>query len=325
MHKIDFKSYKQTLIRENRFVKDANNQSPILLVLAGPTGVGKTDLSIRLAKRLGVEIISADSRQFYRETVTGTAPPSEEQLREVPHHFVQTRSVCEDYTAGKFELDALPVIEALLARDGRALMVGGSGLYIDAVCRGIDEIPATDPELRASIMQRFKSEGVEGLRFDLMRLDPAVCNTIDIRNPQRVMRALEVCLTTGKAYSELRKNFVKRRPFDVRTICLHMDRNELYRRIDARVDSMMAAGLEEEARRLYPLREYNALKTVGYRELFDYFDGKITRDEAVRLIKRNTRHYAKRQLSWFARYPDIQWFSPEDEEEILKAMTAPLF
>lgn len=295
----------------------------MLLVLVGPTGAGKTDLSIRLAKRLGVEIVSADSRQFYRETAIGTAPPSEEQLSSVPHHFVGTRSVLDDYTAGKYELDALPLIETLIARDGRTLMVGGSGLYIDAVCRGIDEIPATDPELRNSVIRRFEREGIESLCAELMRLDPAVCKLIDLRNPQRVMRALEVCLTTGKPCSELRRNFAKRRNFDIRTVGLRMDREELYRRIDARVDCMMEKGLADEARQLYPLRECNALKTVGYRELFDYFDDKISLDEAVRLIKRNTRHYAKRQLSWFARYPDIRWFSPNDEEEILRTMTEP--
>ncbi|MDR2562799.1 MAG: tRNA (adenosine(37)-N6)-dimethylallyltransferase MiaA [Prevotellaceae bacterium] len=291
------------------------------MVLVGPTGVGKTDLSIRLAKRLGAEIVSADSRQFYRETAIGTAPPSKEQLSIVPHHFVGTRSVIDDYTAGKYELDALPLIETLIARDGRALMVGGSGLYIDAVCRGIDEIPATDPELRNSVIRRFESEGIENMRLELMRRDPAVCKTIDLRNPQRVMRALEVCLTTGKPYSELRQNFAKHRNFETRTAGLCMDREELYQRINARVDGMIEAGLVQEAHRLYPLRECNALKTVGYRELFDYFDGKIPLDEAIRLIKRNTRHYAKRQLSWFARYPNIRWFSPNKEEEILDFWT----
>jgi tRNA dimethylallyltransferase len=291
-----------------------------LIVLLGPTAVGKTDLSIALAQHFDTEIVSADSRQLYREMDIGTAPPSPAQLRAVKHHFIKSRSIFDDYTAGKYELDALPLLNALFARRDVVLLVGGSGLYIDAVCRGIDNIPATDSLLRRQIMQRLQTEGIESLRFELQRLDPDMYRAIDVRNPQRVARALEVCLASGKRYSSLRKNFEKQRPFDVVKIGLQIDRDLLYRRINARVDAMLDDGLIDEARRLYPSRDCNALKTVGYRELFDHFDGNVSLDEAVALIKRNTRHYAKRQISWFGRYDDIHWFAPTDFDNILQTV-----
>jgi tRNA dimethylallyltransferase len=194
-------------------------------------------------------------------------------------------------------------------------LVGGSGLYIDAVCKGIDDIPGTDMKLRNSIIKRFEEEGIESLRFELMRLDPEIYNTLDIRNPQRVMRALEACISSGKPYSSLRKNFEKSRPFNIIKIGLKIDRDVLYKRINMRVNNMIDAGLEKEARELYRFKDLNALKTVGYRELFDYFEGKTSLDEAIDLIKRNTRRYAKRQLTWFARYPEIQWLHPEEIPE----------
>ncbi|MDR2292514.1 MAG: tRNA (adenosine(37)-N6)-dimethylallyltransferase MiaA [Prevotellaceae bacterium] len=289
-----------------------------LVVLLGATGVGKTDLSIRLAQYMQCPIISSDSRQIYREMTTGTAVPEKEQLNAVQHYFIHSRSIFDDYTAGKFELDAIDLINSLFQHYKQLLMVGGSGLYIDAVCKGIDVIPATDNWLRQSIIERYKNEGIESLRFELKRLDAKIYNQIDIKNPQRVMRALEVCLTSGKPYSELKQNFAKKRNFDILKIGLQISRNELYDKINSRVDKMFEQGLLNEAGHLYEHRNINALKTVGYKEIFEYFDGKISLDEAVNLIKRNTRRYAKRQMSWFARYNDIQWFHPADFEGIIK-------
>jgi tRNA dimethylallyltransferase len=288
-----------------------------LLVLLGATGIGKTDLSISLAKYFGTEIISADSRQVYEELNIGTAPPSPEQLDEVKHHFIKSRSIFDEYTAGKYEIDALETINKLFETNDYVWLVGGSGLYIDAVCKGIDDIPGADSELRKSIVERYKNEGIESLRFELTRLDPDICNTLDIHNPQRIMRALEVCISSGKPYSSLRKNFEKSRRFDVIKIGLTIDRNLLYNRINLRVDNMMKAGLEKEARELYRFKDLNALKTVGYRELFDYFDGRTSLEKSIELIKRNTRRYAKRQITWFARYPEIKWFHPDDFDGIV--------
>jgi tRNA dimethylallyltransferase len=288
-----------------------------LLVLLGATGIGKTDLSINLAKYFGTEIVSADSRQIYKELDIGTAPPSPEQLNEVRHHFVKSHSIFDEYTAGKYETDALETICNLFKNNDFVWLVGGSGLYIDAVCKGIDDIPGTDAELRKNIVERYKKEGIESLRFELMRLDSEICKTLDIRNPQRVMRALEACISSGKPYSSLRKNFEKSRNFNIIKIGLTIDRDLLYNRINMRVDKMIDAGLENEARELYRFKELNALKTVGYRELFDYFDGKISFDQSIELIKRNTRRYAKRQITWFARYPEIKWFHPDDFQKII--------
>jgi tRNA dimethylallyltransferase len=288
-----------------------------LLVLLGATGIGKTDLSISLAKYFETEIVSADSRQVYRELNIGTAPPSPEQLNDVKHHFVQSRSIFDEYTAGRYETEALETISRLFETNDYVWLVGGSGLYIDVVCKGIDDIPGTDAELRKNIVERYQKEGIESLRFELMRLDPDICNIIDVRNPQRVMRALEACISSGKQYSSLRKNFEKSRPFKIIKIGLTIDRNILYDRINVRVNRMMDAGLEKEARDLYRFKELNALKTVGYRELFDYFDGKTSLDKAVELIKRNSRRYAKRQITWFSRYPEIKWFHPDDFDGIV--------
>lgn len=289
-----------------------------LVVLLGATGVGKTDLSIRLAQCMQCPIISSDSRQIYREMTTGTAVPAKEQLNAVQHYFIQSRSIFDDYTAGKFESDAIDLINNLFQQYEQLLMVGGSGLYIDAVCKGIDAIPPTENWLRQNIMERYKNEGIESLRFELKRLDAKIYNQIDIKNPQRIMRALEVCLTSGKPYSELKQNFAKKRDFNILKIGLQINRNELYDRINSRIDKMFENGLLDEAKQLYEHRNINALKTVGYKEIFEYLDGKISLDEAVNLIKRNTRRYAKRQISWFARYSDIKWFHPDDFEHIAK-------
>lgn len=289
-----------------------------LLVLLGPTGVGKTDLSIRLAQHFDAPIVSSDSRQIYREMKIGTAAPDDAQLAAVPHYFIGSRSIHDNYTAGKYEVDALHLLDELFPTHPCVWLVGGSGLYIDAVCRGIDAIPATDDSLRQQLMERLENEGLESLRFELKRLDPQIFNSIDIKNPQRVLRALEVCLTSGQPYSELRTNFSKTRNFNIIKVGINIPRDQLYNRINRRVDVMMEQGLEDEARQLYPHRHLNALKTVGYKELFDYFDGKITLAQAIELIKRDSRRYAKRQLSWFARYNDIAWFTPTDTDKIIE-------
>lgn len=293
-----------------------------LVVLIGPTAVGKTDLSISIAKALNAPIVSSDSRQIYKEMRIGTAVPEQEQLAAVPHYFIGSRSIQEPYTAGRYEFEALEVIEKLFQEVDYVVLSGGSGLYIDAVCLGIDSIPATNSETREMLKQRLNNEGLPALTDWLKRLDEDSYNTIDLNNPQRVIRALEVCIIAGVPYSTLRKNFEKTRSFNIVKIGLQRDREELYQRINQRVDIMIEQGLLDEARSLYEHRELNALNTVGYRELFDFFDGKISLEEAVELIKRNSRRYAKRQITWFNRYNDITWFSPNDFEAILEHIAA---
>ncbi|GHT65865.1 tRNA dimethylallyltransferase 1 [Bacteroidia bacterium] len=278
-------------------------EKKMLVVLLGATGVGKTDYSIDLAQQWNCPIVSCDSRQIYKELNIGVAKPTAEQLCAVPHYFIGTRSITEDYTAGKYEHDALQLLEQLFLQYSKVLLVGGSGLYIDALCYGIDATPPADEALRNQLEQQLTQDGIEPLLQQLQLLDPEYCSTSqDLRNPRRVVRALEVCLTTQKPYSQICTHQAKSRPFDLQFTWLQRPREELYQRIDSRVDAMFAAGLLEEAQQLLPHRHLNALQTVGYRELFDYFDHKTTLDETVTLIKRNTRHYAKRQISWFARY-----------------------
>lgn len=293
-----------------------------LVVLIGPTAVGKTDLSISIAKALNAPIVSSDSRQIYKEMRIGTAVPEPEQLAAVPHYFIGSRSIQESYTAGRYEFDAVAVIENLFKEVDYVILSGGSGLYIDAVCLGIDAIPATNSETREMLIQRLKNEGLDILTDWLKRLDIDSYSTIDLNNHQRVIRALEVCIISGVPYSTLRKNFEKTRSFNIVKIGLQRDREELYQRINQRVDVMMEDGLLEEARSLYQFRDLNALNTVGYRELFDYFDGKTSLQEAVDLIKRNSRRYAKRQITWFNRYNDITWFSPNDFDAIMEYIAA---
>lgn len=281
-----------------------------LTVILGPTAVGKTDYSIAQALRAGSPVISCDSRQIFREMRIGTAVPTDEQLAAVPHYFIRTRSVTEDYTAGMYETDALALIRRLFAEGHEELIVtGGSMFYIEALCRGIDDIPAAPPALREELTRRALTEGTAVLAEELRKLDPETCAEIDLENRQRVVRALEVCLTTGRPFSSFKRRAAKERDFEIRKIGLQRPREELYQRIDRRVEAMMAEGLEEEVRSLIPLRECPALRTVGYRELFDCFDGKMTRQEAVEQIKRNTRNYAKRQLTWWRRDPDIEWLT----------------
>ncbi|MCQ2137127.1 MAG: tRNA (adenosine(37)-N6)-dimethylallyltransferase MiaA [Bacteroidales bacterium] len=280
---------------------------PELVIVLGPTAVGKTDYSIGLAHEYGSPVISCDSRQIYREMKIGTAPPSAEQLAAVPHYFIGTRSVTEPYTAGKYELDALALLDELFRDHSTLVMCGGSGLYIDALCNGLDAFPDVDPQIREDLMTRLENEGLEALRFELRRLDPQTYESIDPANRQRVVRALEVCIGTGRPFSSYKTAAARERPFSIRKIGLTREREELYDRINRRVDLMMEAGLEEEARSLIPYRDLPALNTVGYRELFDCFDGKYPLEEAVRLIKRNTRHYAKKQLTYWGRDDSIEW------------------
>ena len=288
-----------------------------LVVLLGPTGVGKTDLSIDLAKSFGTSIVSCDSRQIYREMKIGTAVPSEQQLAAVPHFFIRTLSVNAYYNSWQFEQQALEKIHELHEKQKVVVMAGGSMMYIDAVCKGIDDIPTIDPALRQSLMNRYEEEGLESIRLQLKQLDPVFYEQVDLNNAKRVLHAVEVCLMAGVPYSSLRTNVAKDRGFRIIKIGLMREKEELYDRINRRVDQMLQNGLMEEARSLYPYREYNALNTVGYKEWFDFFDGKIDEAEAIRLIKRNSRRYAKKQLSWFRRDGEIRWFHPDEKNRIL--------
>ena len=287
-----------------------------LLVLLGPTGVGKTDLSIELARHYRTSVISCDSRQIYKEMNIGTAVPEREQLAAVPHFFIQTVSVRDYFNCWEFEQQALRKIRELFEERDVVVMAGGSMMYIDAVCKGIDEMPTIDDEVRASVKEMFERDGIEALRLLLKKLDPEWYVRVDLKNGKRVMHALEVCLMTGKPYSSFLTRTVKEREFNIVKIGLNREREELFDRINRRVDIMVESGMEEEARALYPLRHLNALNTVGYKEWFDYFDGKFDREESIRLIKRNTRRYSKKQLTWYLNDPDIHWFHPSQKEEI---------
>ncbi len=288
-----------------------------LIVLLGPTGVGKTDLSIQLAKYYNTEISSSDSRQVYREMRIGTAVPEPEQLKAVPHHFIHTHSIHDYFSSWECEQQTLTLLEQLFQEKDQVLLVGGSMMYIDAICNGIDEIPTIDEQLRKEVFQQYQNEGLEAMRRQLKILDPVFYEQVDLKNAKRVIHAVEICLMSGKPYSELRSNQKKERSFNIIKIGLNREREELYHRINQRVDIMMEQGLEAEAKTLFPYRELNSLNTVGYKELFEYFEGNITLEKAVELIKRNSRRYAKRQLSWFRRDQSIQWFSPDDDAAII--------
>lgn len=287
-----------------------------LIIICGPTGVGKTGVGIELAKRLKTEIISADSRQIYKELSIGTAVPSKEELDQVKHHFIQSRSIYDYYNASMFENDVVTLVDSLFKKNKTVLMVGGSGLYIDAVCRGIDDLPTVDPEIREQLSEKLKTEGIESLRIWLKKVDPEYYSRIDLKNTKRILKALEIYLMTNRPYSSFLTNSVKERNFKCIMIGLDLDRNELYDRINQRVDVMVENGLVEEARKFHDHRNINSLNTVGYKEIFDYLESKTTLDEAIDLIKRNTRKYARRQLTWFRRYEDLKWFSPDDIESI---------
>ncbi len=288
-----------------------------LLVVVGPTGSGKTDLSIRLALHYGAPILSTDSRQVYRGMPIGTAQPSVDQLQVVEHHFIASHNLTDNLNCGEYEVQALARLEELFADHDWVVAVGGSGLYVRALCEGMDDLPQADEPLRRELEHRLAEEGLGALAEELRELDPEYCRTADLNNPARVMRALEVCLQTHMPYSRQRTGERRPRPFEIVKIGIDLPRDVLYDRINRRVDRMLADGLEAEARALYPYRELNALKTVGYREFFDYFAGRIGYDEAVELIKRNSRRYAKRQLTWFRRDSEIRWFAPDDDAAII--------
>ena len=289
-----------------------------LFVIVGPTAIGKTATAIRLAQHLGTEILSCDSRQFYKELNIGVARPSEEELAAAKHHFIANLSIHDSYNVSMYEHDALALLDDLFATHDTAVAVGGSGLYVDALCQGITAMPDPDPEIRAQLKQTLKTEGIESLRNQLRILDTDYYYSTEIANPLRIIRGLEMCLTTGRPFSQIRKSDIKERPFDIVKIGLTCPREELYNRINLRVDQMVGNGLEDEARGLLPYRHLNALNTVGYKEFFDYFDGKITLAQAITDIKTHTRRYAKRQITWLQRYQDIQWFERENVEDILK-------
>ena len=285
-----------------------------LLIVSGPTASGKTDYAISLAQRCGSPVLSCDSRQIYKEMTIGTAVPDASQLAAVKHYFIQTVSIQEDYTAGRYEIEALELIHKLFD-EGRdtLVMCGGSGFYIDAVCNGLNAIPPADPDLRASLNARIDAEGVESLWMELRRLDPEAYATIDLKNRARVLRAVEVCLLTGRPFSSWKLSEPKKRDFEIEKLVIDRPREELYSRIDARVDQMMEKGLLEEVRSLLPYRHCTALQTVGYKELFAYLDGLIPLEEAVRQIKSNTRRYARKQLTWWRRDPSARWISASGE------------
>lgn len=283
-----------------------------LIVVAGPTAVGKTAVSIRLAKLFETAIVSADSRQIFREMTIGTAKPSPDELREVPHYFIDNASVAEDYDAARYAADALTVIQDLFAKKNRVILCGGSGLYIKGVCEGFDEMPSVPDDLRDLLVEKFRAEGLSWLQQQLLEKDPEALRSIDRNNPHRLIRALEVKMSSGQSILTFRKNKKQERDFDIVKVGLELPREELYARIDKRMDDMIADGLFEEARSLYPLRAKNALQTVGYQEIFAYMENAYDKEECIRLLKRNSRRYAKRQLTWFKKDPEFRWFRPDE-------------
>ena len=287
-----------------------------LIVITGPTAVGKTALCLDIAQHFGIPIINADSRQIYKELKIGTASPTIEQMRRVPHYFVGSLSLHDYYSASLFEQQVLEILQREFEHSDYALLTGGSMMYIDAVCNGIDDIPTVDDVTRETLKRRLADEGLEALVEELRQLDPEYYEIVDKQNPRRVVHGLEICLMTGKTYTSFRKREIKQRPFRIVKIGLNRDREELYNRINQRVDQMMTDGLLDEAKRLYPLRHMNALNTVGYKEMFAYLDGTWTLEEAVERIKGNTRRYARKQLTWYKKDEQIRWFHPNEIEQI---------
>jgi tRNA dimethylallyltransferase len=292
--------------------------SKTLIIIAGPTAVGKTDLCVKIAKLLDTEVVSADSRQFYRELAIGTAKPTLKEMDGVKHHFVDSHSIHDYYSVGDFERDCLAVLEEIFQKKDVAILTGGSGMFIKMITDGIDEMPKVNLELRQKLAQRLENEGLEVLANELKNLDPLYYEQVDIQNTQRVLRALEVCISTGQPFSSFRKNQKVERPFKMIKIALERPREQLYARIDKRMDIMLDNGLEAEAKSVMDFREHYALKTVGYREIYEHLDGEYDREEMVRLLKRNSRRYAKRQMTWFKNQDEFQWFDAKDETGILR-------
>lgn len=287
--------------------------SPTLIVLVGPTGVGKTELSLQLAEKYHTSIVSADSRQLYADLKIGTAAPTAEEMKRVPHYLVGTLKLTDYYSAARYEEEAMSILEKLFQTNDTVILTGGSMMYVDAICKGIDDIPTIDAETREIMMQRYEAEGLDKLCAELKLLDPDYYRIVDLKNPKRVIHALEICYMTGKTYTSFRTQKKKERPFRIVKIGLTRDRAELYDRINRRVDKMMEQGLLEEARKVYPYRTLNSLNTVGYKELFNYLDGTWELPFAIEKIKQNSRIYSRKQMTWFKRDEEIKWFHPEEK------------
>jgi len=289
-----------------------------LIVVAGPTAVGKTPVAIALARAFHTSVVSADSRQIYREMTIGTAKPTSGELAEIQHYFIDTHSIAERYDAAAYAHDALRLINDLFLQNHEVILCGGSGLYIKGVCEGFDEMPEIPDGVREDLIRRYREQGLEWLQEQLRNLDPEALESIDPNNPHRLIRALEVKLASGKSILSFRKNEPQERNFDILKIGLELPREELYVRIDERMDRMIAEGLFEEAEALYPMRHHNALQTVGYQEIFDYMDNQYDYEECVRLLKRNSRRYAKRQMTWFKKDPQFVWFHPGQISDMIE-------
>jgi tRNA dimethylallyltransferase len=294
------------------------DSKPTLLVILGPTGVGKTNISLRLSEHFACPIVSSDSRQFYRELKVGTAAPTEDQLNRVKHYFIGSHSIFDEYNAGQYEQDAMILLDELFQKHKIVLLVGGSMMYIDAICNGMDDIPTVDSETRSFWQKQYSDLGLEFIQNELRRLDPKHYEEVDLLNPKRIMHALEICSMTGKPYSVLRTGQRKERPFNILKVGLNRPRPELYERINLRVEEMMNGGLLDEAKQFYEYRQLNTLNTVGYKELYEFMAGNWPLDFAVNMIKQDSRRYAKRQLTWFNRDEEIHWFHPNEEEKIME-------
>ncbi|MBP3678994.1 MAG: tRNA (adenosine(37)-N6)-dimethylallyltransferase MiaA [Bacteroidaceae bacterium] len=291
--------------------------SHTLIVLIGPTGVGKTELSLSIAEHFHTSILSSDSRQLYADLKIGTAAPTPEQLARVPHHFVGTLKLTDYYSAAQYEADVMKKLEELFSLNEVVVLTGGSMMYVDAICKGIDDIPTVDKETRELMLQKYAEEGLDHLCAELKLLDPEYYQIVDLKNPKRVIHALEICYMTGKSYTSFRTQSTKKRPFRIIKIGLTREREELYERINRRVDEMLDAGLLEEVKAVYPYKELNSLNTVGYKELFKYLDGEWTLEFAIEKIKQNSRIYSRKQMTWFKRDNEIHWFHPDQKEEIM--------
>ncbi len=291
--------------------------SHTLIVLIGPTGVGKTELSLSIAEHFHTSILSSDSRQLYADLKIGTAAPTPEQLARVPHHFVGTLKLTDYYSAAQYEADVMKKLEELFSLNEVVVLTGGSMMYVDAICKGIDDIPTVDKETRELMLQKYAEEGLDHLCAELKLLDPEYYQIVDLKNPKRVIHALEICYMTGKSYTSFRTQSTKKRPFRIIKIGLTREREELYERINRRVDEMLDAGLLEEVKAVYPYKELNSLNTVGYKELFKYLNGEWTLEFAIEKIKQNSRIYSRKQMTWFKRDNEIHWFHPDQKEEIM--------